>query len=79
MSLQKGKKVENIFPANDFKIVAEEAGKEIKTGLIIGYDESGQLTIFGGGMLDGRRPKASDWLWMVETFKTKLVKGDYSE
>lgn len=69
--------VVSIFPANDFAIVADNAKTEIEVGLIIGYSESGELTAFGGGMIDGRQPTCKDWLWMIETFKAKMLAGDY--
>ena len=72
-------KVKSIFPANDFKVVADNASKEIEVGIVIGYDKEGELCVFGGGLLDHRQPVAKDWLWMVEAFKLKLIDGDYSE
>ena len=71
--------IENIFPANDFNIVAENASKEIVVGLILGYSDNGELLVYGGGLLDKKQPVCKDWLWMVETFKHKLIRGDYSE
>jgi hypothetical protein len=68
----------SIFPANDFKVVADNAKKEIEIGLIIGYDHEGNLLCYGGGLLDGKQPIAKDWLWMTETFKTKLINGDFA-
>lgn len=67
------------FPANDFKVVAENAAKEIEVGLIIGYDADGSMVVFGGGMLDGKQPVCKDWLWLVENFKTKMIAGDYHD
>ena len=71
--------VVSIFPANDFQVVARNAGEEIEVGIIIGYSPDGALTIYAGGLLDGRQPTAKDWLWMIETFKAKMLAGDYSE
>lgn len=71
--------VVSIFPANDFAVVADNAKSEIEVGLILGYSPSGELTVFGGGMLDGRQPTCKDWLWMIETFKSKLIAGDYHD
>jgi len=71
--------IRNIFPANSFKVVAENAGKEITCGLIIGYTDAGSLAVFGGGVIDGKQPVCKDWLWMVETFKTKMIDGDYAQ
>ena len=69
--------VRSILPANDFKIVASRAAKEISAGIIIGYSEGGEICTFGGGLLNGRQPISKDWLWMVEAFKHKLMAGDY--
>ena len=69
----------DIFPANDFKVVAESAAKELQSGIIIGYDKEGRLSVFGGGLIDGKHPVCKDWLWMIESFKTKLLNGDYSD
>lgn len=71
--------VESIFPANDFEVVAKHAIKEVDVGIVIGYDTAGNLCVFGGGLLNGRQPVAKDWLWLVETFKQKLVNGDYCD
>lgn len=72
-------KVKSIFPADDFRVVSDGAAEEIEAGLIVGYDSDGDLVVFGGGTIDGRRPTAKDWLWMVEVFKRKLLAGDYSK
>ena len=71
--------VTNIYPSNSFSHVSKASSKEIEVGIIIGYDKEGNLTIYGGGMLNNKQPTASDWLWMIETFKSKLIAGDYSE
>lgn len=71
-------KVENIYPANEFKTVLENAGKEMECGIVIGYDNEGVLCVFGGGLIDGRQPVCKDWLWMVQSFSKKLLDGDYS-
>jgi hypothetical protein len=70
--------VQSIFPANAFGVVAKNAAKDIEVGIVIGYDKEGRLSIYGGGLLDGRQPVSKDWLWMVESFKSKLINGDYS-
>ena len=70
-------KVVSIFPANDFAVVCDGAKKELEIGIIIGYTKEGTLEVFGGGLLDGKQPVAKDWLWLVETFKSKLINGDY--
>lgn len=72
-------KVISIYPANDFDHVLETCRTNIECGIIIGYDEDGELVVYAGGMLDGRQPKSSDWLWMVQTFTKKLLDGDYAE
>lgn len=69
--------VTSIFPANSFKVVADNAAKEIVVGLIIGYDADGAMAVYGGGLLDGKQPVCKDWLWLVESFKTKMINGDY--
>lgn len=71
--------VRSIFPANSFRVVAENAANEIEVGIIIGYDKDGMLSVFGGGLLDSRQPTCKDWLWMTETFKQKMIAGDYHE
>lgn len=71
--------VHNIFPANDFKVVLDNASEELECGIVIGYDKDGKLTVYGGGLIDGKEPMAKDWLWLIETFKTKLVSGDYHD
>lgn len=71
--------VVQIFPADDFASVLDEAKAEISCGLVLGYDEDGQLVAYGGGMIDGRRPVSRDWLWIVESFKFNLVSGKYSQ
>ncbi len=72
--------VQSIYPANDFRVVADSAAKEIKVGIIIGYSEDDELLIFGGGLLNGsgRQPCAKDWLWMIEKFKSELMSGAYN-
>ena len=69
--------VKSIFPANDFRVVAEAAVKDIDVGIIIGYTKDGDLSVFGGGMIGGRQPACKDWLWMIEAFKQKMISGDY--
>lgn len=70
--------VVSIFPANSFSVVADSAKLEVVAGVVIGYDMEGALCVYGGGMIDGRQPTAKDWLWMVESFKSKLMAGYYS-
>lgn len=65
--------VESIFPADDFKVAAENAAEEITAGLVFGYDKSGGFVAYGGGLIDGRRPCAKDWLWLLESFKKDLM------
>lgn len=70
--------VVNIFPANDFKVVAENASKEMEMGVIIGYNKEGGLDIWGGGLTSqGKQPTNAEWLWLIEYFKNKLLNGDY--
>ncbi len=70
-------KVEQLFPADDFCTVLENAGKEIESGLVIGYDKDGTLAFYGGGLLSGGAPVAKDFLWMVEAFRTELLAGNF--
>lgn len=72
-------KVTEIFPANDFDNVMDKAKENYSAAIIIGYDESGHLDVRGGGMIDGKQPVMKDWLFMIESFKHKLLKGDYCE
>ena len=72
-------KVREIFPADDFKTVLENAKRDIEAGLIIGYDEHGELVVYGGGLIDGRRPVTRDWLWIAEAFKQRLIAGEYHD
>lgn len=69
--------VKSIFPANDFRVIADNASKDIEVGIIVGYTKDGELSVFGGGLLDGRQPSCKDWLWMIEAFKSKMIAGDY--
>jgi len=73
------KKVVDIFPANNFSVVCENAAKEIECGIVIGYDKDGALVAYGGGLLDGKQPVSKDWLWIAQTFTQKLLNGDYAE
>lgn len=70
-------KVVSIFPADNFSVAAKNAAEELVVGMIIGYDKDGDLLVYGGGLLDGKRPVSKDWLWMAATFKAKLIAGDY--
>lgn len=72
-------KVKNIFPANDFDHVMEQAKGEYEYAIIIGYDKEGYLDVRAGGLNSGRQPTAKDWLFAVEQFKRKLLSGDYSD
>ena len=65
-----------MVPSHDH-FAAKNAGEELVAGLIMGYDKDGDFLVYGGGMLDGKRPVSKDWLWMAETFKAKLIDGDY--
>jgi len=54
--------------------VLEQAVGEYSEVLIIGWDK--------GGFLDVRSNKglqAKDCLWLIEQFKMKLIRGDYSD
>jgi len=71
--------VETLIPNNNFSVVANAAANEIEAGIILGYTPEGDLAVFSGGLIDGRQPKAEDWLWIIEGFKNKLLNGDYFE
>jgi len=30
-------------------------------------------------MIEGKQPKTKDWLFMIESFKLKLLQGDYDQ
>ena len=70
--------VHDIFPANDFSFVAKGEASRLRTGIIIGYNESGEMEGYSGGMIDGRIPTGKDWLWLIESFKAGLINGDYA-
>lgn len=70
-------KVSSIFPANDFDHVMDCAKRNYESALIIGYDKNGCLDVRGGGLISGKQPTVKDWLFMIESFKLKLVNGDY--
>lgn len=70
--------VKDIYPADSVKHVCDNAASEMETALIVGYDKDGDFCVYGGGLIDGKRPTAKDWLWMIESFKTKLIDGEYS-
>ena len=67
-----------LFPADDFKVVCDNAQEQIRCGMILGYDDEGHLIAYGGGLLDGKAPVAKDWLWLTEQFKLNLLRGDYA-
>lgn len=71
--------VRNIFPANNIDLVLENAKGSYESAIVIGYNRDGRLQIYGGGMIDGRQPTVKDWLFMVESFKLKLLNGDYCD
>lgn len=64
-------------PADEFTVVCDAAKERIVGGLIIGYDNNGELEVYGGGLICGKRPVAKDWLWLVEQFKTSLMNDEY--
>ncbi len=71
--------VKYIFPADDPNVMLENAKDEIECGLVLGYDHEGHLVAWGGGTSSGRRPVHKDWLWLLETFKNKMLNGDYAD
>ena len=69
--------VVKFFAANayeDFNNVLEQAVGEYSEGIIIGYNKDGSFDIRCNEGMD-----ASDLLIMIEKFKFKLMRGDYSE
>lgn len=70
--------IEQIFPANDFKVVLENAKADAAMGLILGLDEDGYPVMYAGGLINGRQPVAKDWLWLIEDFKRDLMAGVYN-
>jgi hypothetical protein len=48
-----------------------------ESAIIIGYDKDGCLDVRGGGLISGRQPTQKDWLFMIEAFKHKMLRGDY--
>lgn len=72
-------KVEMLHPSNDFSIVAEEAGKELEYGIIIGCDSDGDMVPFSGGLKNGRILDADGVLMLIEEFKFLLMSGGFSD
>ena len=75
-------KVESLFPANDFKVVADNASKEIIMGICMGYDKDGSFVAFAGGVnkdmpVAHQAPTVKDWNFMVDIFKINLITGNY--
>lgn len=66
------------YPTDDFKEVAKNAAEEIVIGMIIGYDDNGNLKVYGGGLLDGKQLENKDWLWILETVKSMLIRGKFT-
>ena len=72
-------KVEMLHPSNDFSIVAEEAGKALEYGIIIGCDSDGEMVPFSGGLKNGKMIDAEDVLMLIEEFKFLLMAGGFSD
>ena len=70
--------VVKFYPKNaavDADNVIEQAMGVFSEVLIIGWDKEGGLDARATlGLKDG-----GDLLWLIESFKTKLMAGDYSE
>ncbi len=61
--------------AKDADAVLEQAAGEFSEVLIIGWDKEGFLDARATlGLKDG-----GDLLWLIESFKMKLMSGDYQE
>lgn len=57
----------------DADAVLEQAVGQYSEVLILGWDKDGDLDVRATlGLKDG-----ADLLWLIETFKLKLLKGDY--
>ena len=69
--------VVQMFPSDDFRFVADRAAEAVKGGVVIGFDEEGDMHIFRGGLSPNGIPLTdSQILWMVESFKTMLMNGE---
>lgn len=70
-------KVVKLYPkdaAKDPDNVLEQAVGEYESVLILGWNHKGFLEARASLDMDGK-----ELLWLIESFKTKLVNGDYSE
>lgn len=70
--------VVKFYPADAAKVadnVLEQAVGTYSEVLVVGWDKDGNLEARATlGLQDG-----GDILWLLETFKSKLLNGDYSE
>ena len=65
--------IKELYPFDDFKNVVKEAEKETVCGVFIGLDKDGYIYGTGGGMHKGKRLSNQDALWLLETFKAKII------
>ena len=70
--------IKKLHPERDVDTVLENAKGQFEFALVLGYDREGFMLAYGGGVNDGKDPLAKDWLFLLEQFKIKLVKGDYA-
>lgn len=69
--------VVQMFPCGDFKVVADEAAEVVKSGVVIGFGEDGDIHVLEGGLTpEGTRLNKCQILWLVESFKTMLMNGE---
>ena len=65
--------VKELYPLDDFKNVVKEAEKETVCGVFIGFDKDGYIYGTGGGLYKGKRLTNQDALWLLETFKARIM------
>lgn len=58
----------------DVDLVLEKAKDTYESVLIIGYDKEGNLDVRSDASINGKEA-----LWLIESFKTKLLNGEYAE
>lgn len=68
------KLVESILPAMSADPVLEKALGQYQSVIVIGYDNDGDLQAAASLNLRGH-----EILWMIESFKTRLLNGEYGK
>lgn len=63
-----------IYPYDDFAVVLSDADHLVQ-GVVIGWDEAGDLHLYGGGIHKGERLNARDVLWLLEHGKMDVMIG----